>query len=236
MTEQTFNVKEIIARGWPVLTALGIMSIMGMAVFLDRIIVFSRAKADADAFVTELLKLLDEKGRDEAMKRCLAARTPIGAVCAEAIRNAGDRTAMEKAVHNATQNELNKLETLVPLLATVASTAPFVGLLGTVMGIIRAFHDIAATMGGGPEVVAAGISEALVATAMGLFVAIPSTMAYNYFVHRTQRIARETDVAVFRVIEKLSRMRPGVTPTDVLVQPGVRTPPAPRTESPNDAK
>jgi biopolymer transport protein ExbB len=72
-----------------------------------------------------------------------------------------------------------------------------------VVGIIRAFHDIAAATGGGPEVVAAGISEALIATAMGLFVAIPATMAYNYFVHRIQRIAGATDVAVFRLIEKL---------------------------------
>ncbi len=203
MTSESFNVKEIIVRGWPVLSALGIMSIIAMAVFFDRLIVFRRAKMDAEAFVDALLKLLDEQGREEAMRHCAEAGHPIGAVCVEALRNAGNREAMEKAVHNATQRELNKLETLVPLLATVASTAPFVGLLGTVVGIIRAFHDIAAATGGGPEVVAAGISEALIATAMGLFVAIPATMAYNYFVHRIQRIAGATDVAVFRLIEKL---------------------------------
>jgi len=203
MTGETFDVKEILIRGWPVLSALGLMSITVLAVSLDRMIVFARAKVDAAVFVDGVLKMLDEKGREETMKYCAAAGKPIGAVCAEAIRNAGDRVAMEKAVHNATQGELNKLETLVPMLATVASTAPFVGLLGTVMGIIRAFHDISAKMGGGPEVVAAGISEALVATAVGLFVAIPATMAYNYFVHRIQRIARETDVAVFRVVDKL---------------------------------
>ncbi|MEI6147477.1 MAG: MotA/TolQ/ExbB proton channel family protein [bacterium] len=203
MTNEAFNVKEILIRGWPVLSALGIMSIIATAVFFDRLIVFMRTKVDAEAFVDALLKLLDEKGRDEAIVHCVEVGHPVGAVCVEALRNAGNREAMEKAVHNATQRELNKLETLVPLLATVASTAPFVGLLGTVVGIIRAFHDIAAATGGGPEVVAAGISEALVATAMGLFVAIPATMAYNYFVHRIQRIARETDVAVFRLIEKL---------------------------------
>lgn len=203
MTSEAFDVKEILIRGWPVLSALGVMSVISLAVFLDRLIVFARAKVDVEAFVDGVLKMLGEKGRDETMKYCLAAGKPVGAVCAEAIRNAGDRSSMEKAVHNATQGELNKLETLVPMLATVASTAPFVGLLGTVVGIIRAFHDISAKMGGGPEVVAAGISEALVATAVGLFVAIPSTMAYNYFVHRLQRIARETDVAVFRLVDKL---------------------------------
>lgn len=203
MTTGAFDIKEILVRGWPVLSALGIMSVVSLAAFLDRLIVFARAKSDGNAFVEGVLKMLEEKGRDETLKYCLASGKPIGAICAEALQNAGDRTDMEKAVHNATQDELNKLEKLVPLLATVASTAPFVGLLGTVIGIIRAFHDISAKMGGGPEVVAAGISEALVATAVGLFVAIPSTMAYNYFVHRIQRIARETDVAIFRLVEHL---------------------------------
>jgi biopolymer transport protein ExbB len=203
MTGEAFAFKDVVARGWPVLSALGLMSILAMAVFFDRLIVFMRAKSDPDAFVDVVVTMLDGMGKDAALAHCTAFRKPIGNVCAEILRNAGNRPNMEKAAHNAMQAELNKLETLVPLLATVASTAPFVGLLGTVVGVIRAFHDISAQSGGGPEVVAAGISEALIATAVGLFVAIPSTMAYNFFVHRTQKIARETDVAAFRLIEKL---------------------------------
>jgi len=113
------------------------MSILSMAVFFDRLIVFMKAKADPDAFVDAVAAMLDGMGKEDALAHCAKAGKPVGNVCAEILRNAGNRPNMEKAAHNAMQAELNKLETLVPLLATVASTAPFVGLLGTVVGGVR---------------------------------------------------------------------------------------------------
>jgi biopolymer transport protein ExbB/TolQ len=77
------------------------------------------------------------------------------------------------------------------LLGTIATAAPFVGLLGTVIGIIRAFHSIALNSGGGIVSVAGGISEALVATAAGLAVAIPASMIYNFFTHETNRTLKK---------------------------------------------
>jgi biopolymer transport protein ExbB/TolQ len=201
--QNAFDFREIVARGWPVLSALGIMSVISMAVFLDRIIVFMKAKADPEAFVDEVLRKAASETPESVLEFCDKTPKPVAAVCGSVVRNAGSRENMEKAAHNATQGQLNRMETLLPVLATVASTAPFVGLLGTVVGVIRSFHDISVASGGGPEVVAAGISEALIATALGLFVAIPATMAYNFFVHRLQKMGREMDVAVFRLIEKL---------------------------------
>lgn len=201
--ENMFDFKEIVARGWPVLGTLGIMSIISMAVFLDRIIVFMKAKADPELFVDDVLKKAMAETPEAVLDFCDKTQKPVAAVCGAVIRNAGNREHMEKAAHNATQGQLNRMETLLPVLATVASIAPFVGLLGTVVGVIRSFHDIAGASGGGAEVVAAGISEALIATALGLFVAIPATMAYNFFVHRLQKMGREMDVAVYRLIDKL---------------------------------
>ena len=102
------------------------------------------------------------------------------------------------------QSEINDLESYVPILGTIASTAPFVGLFGTVIGIIKAFHSIASDITGGAQVVAVGIAEALITTAFGLFVAIPATMAYNYFVRHIQRVAQDIDLAAFTVVEKIS--------------------------------
>jgi biopolymer transport protein ExbB len=84
------------------------------------------------------------------------------------------------------------VEKRLALLGTIANAAPFVGLLGTVIGIIRAFRTIsqASSAGGGLALVAGGISEALIATAAGLAVAIPASMLYNYFTYHSQRIAR----------------------------------------------
>ncbi len=78
-------------------------------------------------------------------------------------------------------------------LGTIANVAPFIGLFGTVMGVIHAFHAISKSTGAGPTVVAAGISEALITTAAGLFVAIPAVIAYNFFLKRVRRLGIELD-------------------------------------------
>jgi len=111
---------------------------------------------------------------------------------------------MQRALQHAVQGQIRELESYVPILATIASSAPFVGLFGTVVGIIRAFYDIAKNVGGGPEIVAAGISEALVATAAGLLVAIPALMGYNYFVRQIEREAEAIDLAAYDLIEALA--------------------------------
>ncbi len=78
-------------------------------------------------------------------------------------------------------------------LGTIANIAPFVGLFGTVVGVIRAFHDISKAMGAGPSVVAAGISEALITTAAGLFVAVPAVIAFNFFLKKARRLSIELE-------------------------------------------
>jgi biopolymer transport protein ExbB len=91
--------------------------------------------------------------------------------------------------------EKPKLERNLNFLATVGSNAPFVGLLGTVLGIMKAFSDLAANSGGGNDAVMAGIAHALVATAVGLFVAIPAVIGYNYFQKLVRQSLQSIDVA-----------------------------------------
>ncbi len=88
--------------------------------------------------------------------------------------------------------EKNLLEQRLLILGTLGSNAPFIGLLGTVLGVIKAFHDLSQS-GAGPEVVMKGLSEALVTTAIGLFVAIPCVIAYNYFQDKVQKILSGTE-------------------------------------------
>jgi biopolymer transport protein ExbB len=134
---------HIIKLGWPILSVLGIFSILSLASFLQAIMLLARAR------------------------RALAQRDQVGVTEA-----------------------LDTLEGRMALLGTIAAAAPFVGLLGTVIGIIRSFHTIALNTGGGIVSVAGGISEALVATAAGLAVAIPASMIYNYFTHQSNRTAK----------------------------------------------
>jgi biopolymer transport protein TolQ len=101
--------------------------------------------------------------------------------------------AVDRALLRATTVELNKLEHRVPFLATTASITPFIGLFGTVWGILTSFQSIGAAGSSSLGVVAPGIAEALVATAAGLFAAIPAVYFYNYFTNKVKRFASEMD-------------------------------------------
>ncbi len=143
----TFDIVHVFELGWPILSVLGLFSIVTLAVLLQAFVLLSRA------------------GRAQ---------------------KAGDRPAVS--------NTLDTLDSRLAVLGTIANAAPFVGLLGTVIGIIRAFHTIALNTGGGITTVSGGISEALVSTAAGLAVAIPASMIFNYFSHQSGRIAKQAGV------------------------------------------
>lgn len=98
---------------------------------------------------------------------------------------------IERALRKATDIELQKIESKLSFLATTGSTAPFIGLLGTVVGIMNSFRDIYKAGSASLATVAPGISEALFATAVGLFAAIPAVMAYNYLLQKLKRIENE---------------------------------------------
>lgn len=100
---------------------------------------------------------------------------------------------IERALRRAANVELAQLERLIPFLATTGSTAPFIGLFGTVWGILRAFQKIGATGQANIQTVGPDIAHALVATAVGLLAAIPAVMAYNYFNTRIKHVAGEID-------------------------------------------
>jgi biopolymer transport protein TolQ len=127
----------------------------------------------------ELTKL---KGQDDANKTMSASL--------------GGLENVERSLRRASTAEITHLESLIPFLATIGSTAPFVGLFGTVWGIMNAFVNINALSGGGEvslAVVSGPIAEALIATAIGLFAAIPAVIAYNYFVNRIKVLGAEMD-------------------------------------------
>jgi biopolymer transport protein ExbB/biopolymer transport protein TolQ len=172
---------------------LGIMSLASIVVMAERIVSFIKSNRDSRKFAVDLAGTVEKTGIDEAAKAKPAAKTVghLGRVLSAGLgaytitRTAGttpDLTieSVARALERQAQREQQNLKRGLNLLATVGSTAPFVGLLGTVVGIINAFESMAATGSGGLGTVSAGISEALVTTALGLLVAIPAVMAFNY--------------------------------------------------------
>ncbi len=182
---------RIIAAGWPVLSVLLIGSIVTVAVIWERWKVFSRIKSSSANFVEALRAQDPHKIATWSEK----SDQPL-ALITKAIFKAASRSRedMERALERCIQGLVQNLETNVSLLGTIASVAPFVGLLGTVIGIIRSFRAVSMTSSGGASLVALGIAEALVGTAGGLIVAIPALLGYNYFVNRLRRLTQEWEL------------------------------------------
>ena len=116
--------------------------------------------------------------------------------------------AAQRAMQRATEIEVARMERYLPFLATTASAAPFIGLFGTIVGIMSAFHGIGQQGSASLAVVAPGISEALIATAAGLGAAIPAVMGYNFYVNRTKRRAVELDGFALELLNIFARPAP----------------------------
>lgn len=129
--------------------------------------------------------------------------------------SSADRHVVERTAAHVAQSQLTQLETYLPFLATTGNITPFIGLLGTVMGIIDAFREIGTQGTASIAAVAPGVAEALIATAAGLFTAIPAVIAYNYFLSRIRRTAFRLDTVT---VEMLARFRSKVKPAVVGVE------------------
>lgn len=205
-------------RSWATNVVLLAFSVYSLGVMLDRFVAFRRASRGVAALRARVLEFLREGKLHEALACCEAAdgtalARVLRAGLAEVARgNPGpaDRSVAldlaRSAMQRSTSAEVGRLERYLGSLATIGNISPFVGLFGTVIGIIRAFEAIARTGAGGLGTVSAGIAEALIATAAGLFVAIPAVMAYNYFVGRVKVLATEMDDAAAELADGLVRL------------------------------
>lgn len=189
-----------------------IMSILSIYVMIDRAIAFSLARKQSRA----LIKTFIDQVRQGNLKGALqAARASKRSHVAQVVKMGLQVYAYEKkedpsrdavpsverAMQRASFVELARLKRGIGILATVGSTAPFVGLFGTVVGIINAFQRIGSEGGGGINVVAGGIAEALVCTAFGLLVAIPAVWAYNALTTKVEGLSLEMDNASAELLD-----------------------------------
>jgi biopolymer transport protein ExbB len=186
------------AGGSWVLGLLIVLSIASVAVMLERALVFRRGRYDEDPFIAGVQPQLEDGAWSEAARDCQEAAGFEPQVLLAGLQQVhrGSKSATE-AMEGERLRLGQMLGKRLGFLGTLGANAPFIGLFGTVLGIIHAFKDLALTEGGGGPAVMAGIAEALVATAVGLLVAIPAVMAYNLFhrrlhtiLERSQRLSR----------------------------------------------
>jgi biopolymer transport protein ExbB/biopolymer transport protein TolQ len=179
--------------GWPariIAIILFIMSIWSLAVMIDRWLYFNAARKQSREFAPKVAGALKDGRLDEAIK--LGDRSKKSHL-AEVVTAGLQEFRSFGSGGNITEEQVESSQRALGGLATIGSTAPFIGLLGTVIGILNAFQAIATQKTSGIGAVAGGISEALVTTAFGLFVAIPAVMTFNYFTNKVEAFDVEMD-------------------------------------------
>ncbi|AFG38017.1 MotA/TolQ/ExbB proton channel family protein [Spirochaeta africana] len=176
----------LVEQGGIILILIAMLSLVAAAIIIERLLYFSRIRADEEKLLTRLKNSLEKGHYEEAMSICEQNPTPITNLMKVGIEYRGYNSEVIKgAITDAANMEIPRMEGPLSFLGTIAHITPLLGLLGTVTGNIAAFGVLGEFgMGGDPALLARGIAEALVTTAAGIIVSIPAIIFYNYLVSK----------------------------------------------------
>jgi biopolymer transport protein ExbB len=211
------NFWYFIYAGGPAMWALLLMSVIAVAIVIERLFFFATQRSDARTLLRQIGERIAADDLAGGLKICKQNKGMLPRILEFGLmRGEKNRADITDALSIALMENLNMLERNLGVIGTTAVIAPFVGLFGTVLGIIRAFQDIALKGNSTPAVVAAGVSEALITTAAGLFVAVISVIFFNYFKTRIKAYNQEMIVAANQLAEMLHFHNTGAPiPTDL---------------------
>jgi biopolymer transport protein ExbB len=188
------------AAGWPIWPLI-IASVLALAIIFERFYSLRRQQVMPPNLLEQTLANLRQHGPNPDLMRALMEGSPLGRVLATGIRNVGlSREVMKESLEEAGRAVAHDLDRYLMSLGTIASVAPLMGLLGTVIGMVEIFGSQTPT-GGNPAVLAHGISVALYNTAFGLIVAIPSMIFYRFFRGRVDAYLVEMEQQAVRLVE-----------------------------------
>ena len=192
----------LLGSEWVLWVLVG-LSVLSVAVMVERALVLSGDR-NSDGLARDIRALLRRGELDKARQSLAGKRAPAAAVAAAGLENF-DRgnEAVAEAMASAKARLRIDLERNLGVLGTLGNNAPFIGLFGTVLGIIKAFADLSRNQAGGAAAVMSGISEALVATAVGLMVAIPAVISFNFFQGRVRKAMARVDAMAHLVLSTL---------------------------------
>lgn len=173
-----------------VLGVLVIMSILSIGMIFERFMTLKRISSESDRIRLRIKMALQTNSLQDFEDIAKDPSSLEGRAASQAMKHFKEtgQNGFEQVYNTFVLTEKPELEKYLAVLATIASNAPFIGLFGTVLGIMKAFNDLAQSTDAGQQTVMAGISVALVATAAGLFVAIPAGIFYNYFIRKVKGI------------------------------------------------
>ncbi len=209
----TYSLLELMRLGGVMMWPLLLCSALAMAIIVERFLVLGRTRTRTTQFLDEVIAAVKRRKIAEALALCEHSKDPVAQMVRAGLQHHGQpREAIRQAVHDAGQRAVPQLERNLVALGTLAQVAPLFGLLGTALGLIRCFAVIqtkaAALQPVGPVDLAQGIWQALLTTTVGLAIAIPAIVAYNYFTRRVQRVVWDLEIATAELLDLLSGDQP----------------------------
>ncbi len=194
------NVIDTLRSSFTMLILLG-CSVLALTFIFERWLYLKRSTINAEYFFRQFREAFSKGGQDAALAVCNGSITPLATVIRAGIENPNATAHASEEMMDATAiDERSKLEKNLNTLGTLGNISPLIGLFGTVIGIIRAFHALAVSGSAGPSVISAGIAEALITTAGGLIVAVPAVVFYNYFLRRVNTIMTDIESVSKKVL------------------------------------
>ncbi len=194
---------EIIQKGGVVMYPILLCSVLSVAIFLERLWSLREGIIIPKNFIKEVEEFIRMKKFNEAIALCSTSNSSIARIIYAGLKKAGkSKEEIKEAVNEQGKQEAMELERFLTTLGTIAGVSPLLGLLGTVTGMIKTFNVLAISKQlGDPGMLSAGISEALITTAAGLIVAIPSFIFYKYFTSKVDKLVVKMEGISIRFVE-----------------------------------
>jgi biopolymer transport protein ExbB len=193
----------LVAGGW-LMVLIVLSSILVLAICIERLYTLNPRKISPPHLLATVWTQLKQGEMDAAKIRTLKQSSPLGRILAAGLGNAyHGREVMKESIQEAAAHVVHDLERYLNTLGTIAAVAPLLGLLGTVVGMIKVFAEIMAQGTGNASALAGGISEALITTAAGLTVAIPALVMHRYFVGKIDGIVVELEQETIKLVDAL---------------------------------
>jgi len=192
---------EIIQRGGVLMYPILFLSVLSVAIFLERLFSLRTEKYVPSNFLEKLHTFLKNRAYEDARSLCDLKPCAIGNISKNILNNLSlPLTRLIDLVEESGRIEAKKLDKFLPTLQTIATVSPLLGLLGTVLGMIKTFIVISEQGIGNAQALAGGISEALLTTAAGLSVAIPTVIFYHIIRHRSEKISTELEKSASNIV------------------------------------
>jgi len=196
---------EIFEKGGFLMYPIFLCSLIAVTIFFERMFYLKSIKTKTKRFVLRIKNLVKKGSIELAISACRKSPTPISKIMLAGLMKFGQgRNEMKEAIEDSANQEIPILERNLSTLSTIGNITPLLGLLGTVFGMVKAFNVIAIMGVGKPEALAGGISEALLTTAFGLSIAIPTIVIFNYLSNRVDKLIREMEINCVELIDLLT--------------------------------